>query len=67
MDRNENRFRFHPGMVLHDMIEQFIFSLSLSHKKEMGSEKHRSDVVLPVREKSKLEIRLLHYINRRNR
>jgi hypothetical protein len=35
------------GVVLHDMIEGFIFTLSFSHKKEMRSEKHTADVVLP--------------------
>jgi hypothetical protein len=29
------------------MIERIFFTLSFSHKKEIGSEKHTADVVLP--------------------
>ena len=37
------------GVVLHNnMIERIFFTLSFSHKKEIGSEKHMADVVLPV-------------------
>jgi hypothetical protein len=36
------------GVVLHDMIERIYFYFIISHKKEMGSEKHTADVVLPA-------------------
>jgi hypothetical protein len=37
------------GLVLHDnIIERIFFTLSFSHKKEMGSEKLMAEVVLPV-------------------
>jgi hypothetical protein len=44
--RNENLFRFHTGVVLHDIIERINFYSIIFSQKEMGSEKHMADVVL---------------------
>jgi hypothetical protein len=34
-------------VVVHDMIEQIYFYLIIFSQKEMGSEKHKADVVVP--------------------
>jgi hypothetical protein len=46
--RNENLFQYHTRVVIHNMIEQiYLYSIIFSQK-EMGSEKHMADMVLPV-------------------
>ncbi len=43
-------------VVIHDMIEQIYFYLIIFSQKEMGSKKHKSDVVLPGPHINKLRI-----------
>jgi hypothetical protein len=44
--RNENPFRFHSGVALHDMIERFYFYIIIFSQKEMGSKNHMADLVV---------------------
>jgi hypothetical protein len=45
--RNENRFQFHSGVVLHDMIEWIYFYSIIFSQKEMGSKIHMADMAVP--------------------
>jgi hypothetical protein len=48
--RNENHFQFHTRVIFHNMIEWIYFYSIILSQKEMGSEKHMADVVVPALE-----------------